>query len=76
MESDQQKQLLQEFVTPNCVWNQAGFLNFLVNVQERESMWKMMHKYIGADITSMVTLPVMIFEPMTMLQKMAEVFIP
>lgn len=34
-----------------------------------------MHKYIGADITSMVTLPVMIFEPMTMLQKMAEVCI-
>lgn len=32
-----------------------------------------MHKYIGSDITSMVTLPVLIFEPMTMLQKMAEV---
>eukprot|EP00850_Spirogloea_muscicola_P013393 SM000090S24355 [mRNA] locus=s90:517932:520825:- [translate_table: standard] len=39
---------------------------------ERESYWKMMHKYIGADVTSMVTLPVLIFEPMTMLQKMAE----
>ncbi|XVF20036.1 hypothetical protein REPUB_Repub11eG0163400 [Reevesia pubescens] len=37
-----------------------------------ESYWKMMHKYIGSDITSMVTLPVLIFEPMTMLQKMAE----
>ena len=33
----------------------------------------MMHKYIGSDVTSMVTLPVIIFEPMTMLQRMAEV---
>ncbi|CAM6072994.1 unnamed protein product, partial [Sphagnum tenellum] len=40
--------------------------------EDRESYWKMMHKYIGSDITSMVTLPVIIFEPMTMLQKMAE----
>ncbi|XP_068338455.1 oxysterol-binding protein-related protein 3C-like isoform X2 [Pyrus communis] len=32
----------------------------------------MMQKYIGSDVTSMVTLPVLIFEPMTMLQKMAE----
>ncbi|CAA2993270.1 oxysterol-binding -related 3C [Olea europaea subsp. europaea] len=39
---------------------------------ERDSYWKMMQKYIGSDITSMVTLPVLIFEPMTMLQKMAE----
>ncbi|KAG8496392.1 hypothetical protein CXB51_007603 [Gossypium anomalum] len=29
-------------------------------------------RYIGSDVTSMVTLPVIIFEPMTMLQKMAE----
>lgn len=35
----------------------------------------MMHKYIGSDVTSMVTLPVIIFEPMTMIQKMAEVSI-
>lgn len=41
--------------------------------KDRDSYWKMMHKYIGSDITSMVTLPVLIFEPMTMLQKMAEV---
>lgn len=40
--------------------------------EDREGYWKMMHKYIGADVTSMVTLPVFIFEPMTMLQKMAE----
>lgn len=32
-----------------------------------------MHEYIGSDVTSLVTLPVIIFEPMTMLQKMAEV---
>ena len=41
--------------------------------QEQDSYWKMMHKYIGSDVTSLVTLPVLIFEPMTMLQKMAEV---
>ncbi|RYR70227.1 hypothetical protein Ahy_A03g016734 isoform A [Arachis hypogaea] len=40
--------------------------------EDRDSYWKMMQKYIGADVTSMVTLPVIIFEPMTMLQKMAE----
>ncbi|KAL2632407.1 hypothetical protein R1flu_017093 [Riccia fluitans] len=40
--------------------------------EDRESYWKMMHKYIGSDITSMVTLPVIIFQPMTMLQMMAE----
>ncbi|XP_021863659.1 oxysterol-binding protein-related protein 3C isoform X2 [Spinacia oleracea] len=40
--------------------------------EERDSYWKMMQKYIGSDVTSMVTLPVIIFEPMTMLQKMAE----
>lgn len=40
--------------------------------EERDSYWKMMQNYIGSDITSMVTLPVMIFEPMTMIQKMAE----
>ncbi|XP_074295075.1 oxysterol-binding protein-related protein 3C-like [Silene latifolia] len=40
--------------------------------EDRDSYWRMMQKYVGADITSMVTLPVVIFEPMTMLQKMAE----
>ncbi|KOM26199.1 hypothetical protein LR48_Vigan238s003200 [Vigna angularis] len=40
--------------------------------EERDGYWKMMQKYIGSDVTSMVTLPVIIFEPMTMLQKMAE----
>lgn len=41
--------------------------------QDRDSYWKMMQKYIGSDVTSMVTLPVLIFEPMSMLQKMAEI---
>ncbi|KAF7845479.1 Oxysterol-binding protein-related protein 3A [Senna tora] len=40
--------------------------------EDRDSYWKMMQKYIGSDVTSMVTLPVIIFEPMTMLQRMAE----
>ncbi|MED6120869.1 Oxysterol-binding protein- protein 3C [Stylosanthes scabra] len=40
--------------------------------EERDSFFKMMKSYIGADVTSLVTLPVTIFEPMTMLQKMAE----
>lgn len=40
--------------------------------EDRDSYWKMMHKYIGSDVTSLVTLPVLIFEPMSMLQKMAE----
>ncbi|KAI4354503.1 hypothetical protein L6164_003357 [Bauhinia variegata] len=40
--------------------------------EDRDSHWKMMQKYIGSDITSMVTLPVIIFEPMTMVQKMTE----
>ncbi|CAK9139490.1 unnamed protein product [Ilex paraguariensis] len=42
------------------------------NQEDRDSYWKMMREYVGSDITSMVTLPVFIFEPMTMLQKMAE----
>ena len=49
------------------------FISFTYTLQERDSYWKMMQKYVGSDITSMVTLPVIIFEPMTILQKMAEV---
>ncbi|KAI5682412.1 hypothetical protein M9H77_03640 [Catharanthus roseus] len=40
--------------------------------EDRDNYWSMMQKYIGSDVTSMVTLPVFIFEPMTMLQRMAE----
>ncbi|KAJ6815057.1 oxysterol-binding protein-related protein 3A-like [Iris pallida] len=41
--------------------------------EDRDNYWKMMQKYIGADVTSLVTLPVIICEPMTVLQKMAEI---
>lgn len=52
--------------------NVLGLLIFFAG-QERDSYWKMMQKYVGSDVTSMVTLPVLIFEPMSMLQKMSEV---
>ncbi|KAI4324416.1 hypothetical protein MLD38_029908 [Melastoma candidum] len=42
------------------------------NQEDRDNYWKVMQKYIGADVTSMVTLPVLIFEPMTMLQRIGE----
>jgi len=34
-----------------------------VAFQEKEGYFKMMQKHIGADVTSLVTLPVIIFEP-------------
>lgn len=40
--------------------------------EDRDSYWKILKNYIGSDVTSLVTLPVLIFEPMTMLQKAAE----
>ena len=49
------------------------FSLWLLYIKERDGYWKMMQKYIGSDVTSMVTLPVIIFEPMTMIQKIAEV---
>lgn len=49
-----------------------SFLYFNL-LQDRDNYWSTMQKYIGSDVTSMVTLPVLIFEPMTMLQRMAEV---
>ncbi|KAF8402930.1 hypothetical protein HHK36_011023 [Tetracentron sinense] len=51
---------------------EAGVMS--VTKTDRDSYWKMMHKYVGSDVTSMVTLSVLIFEPMTMLQKMAETY--
>ena len=45
----------------------------LTFLQDRDGHWKMMQKYVGSDVTSVVTLPVLIFEPMSMLQRMAEV---
>nr|GMC91849.1 oxysterol-binding protein-related protein 3A-like [Ipomoea batatas] len=40
--------------------------------EDRDNYWRSMQKYIGADVTSLVSLPVIICEPMTNLQKMAE----
>ncbi|KAF5192569.1 Oxysterol-binding family protein [Thalictrum thalictroides] len=40
--------------------------------EDRDGYWKTMQKYIGSDITSLVSLPVLICEPMTNLQKIAE----
>ncbi|XP_044486945.1 oxysterol-binding protein-related protein 3A-like [Mangifera indica] len=40
--------------------------------EDRDGYWKMMQKYIGSDVQSMVTLPVLICEPDTNLQRMAE----
>ncbi|KAG6485905.1 hypothetical protein ZIOFF_054472 [Zingiber officinale] len=53
-------------------WKQEVLNWKTLNPLERDSYWRMMQKYIGSDVTSMVTLPVIIFEPMTMIQKMAE----
>ncbi|GAY47933.1 hypothetical protein CUMW_108150 [Citrus unshiu] len=43
--------------------------------EERDNYWKMMQKYIGADVQSLVTLPVFISEPNSVLQRMAEDFV-
>lgn len=50
----------------------SSFLDSFI-FQERDNYWKMMQKYIGADVQSLVTLPVFISEPNSVLQRMAEV---
>ena len=35
-----------------------------VNLQDRDSYWKMMNKYIGSDVMSVIILPIIIFEPL------------
>jgi len=42
------------------------------NSEERKSLWKQLSSYIGKDITSMISLPVWIFEPHSFLQIMCE----
>lgn len=42
------------------------------NSEERKSLWKQLSSYIGKDITSMISLPVWIFEPLSFLQIMCE----
>ena len=66
---------MQRFLTElPAQYSRAELASMLCPVfQEKEGYFKMMQKHIGADVTSLVTLPVIIFEPMTMLQKMCEV---
>jgi len=40
--------------------------------EERKSLWKQLSSYIGKDITSMISLPVWIFEPLSFLQIICE----
>jgi hypothetical protein len=42
--------------------------------QERKQIWgtKQFQQYIGMDVTSLLSVPVWIMEPFTILQKMAE----
>jgi hypothetical protein len=42
------------------------------NTEERKGLWKQLSSYIGKDITSMISLPVWIFEPLSFLQIMCE----
>ncbi len=39
---------------------------------EKKSLWKQLSSYIGKDVTSMISLPVWIFEPLSFLQIMCE----
>ncbi|KAI3846475.1 hypothetical protein MKX03_034956 [Papaver bracteatum] len=41
--------------------------------EERKSLWKILQKYIGSDISSLVKFPISFFEPMSTLQKLAEI---
>ncbi|KAI3887428.1 hypothetical protein MKW92_050814 [Papaver armeniacum] len=41
--------------------------------EERKSLWKILQKYIGSDISSLVKFPISFYEPMTTLQKLAEI---
>jgi hypothetical protein len=42
------------------------------NTEERQSLWKQLSQYIGKDVTSMISLPAWVFEPISFLQIMAE----
>eukprot|EP00899_Mesostigma_viride_P017933 jgi/Mesvir1/26140/Mv06851-RA.1 len=44
-----------------------------VEQEERQRMLSSVHKYIGLDVTSLISLPIFLFEPLTTLQKMAEI---
>jgi hypothetical protein len=42
------------------------------NIDERQSLFKQLSGFIGKDITSMISLPVWVFEPFSFLQVMCE----
>jgi len=42
------------------------------NIEERQSLFKQLSGFIGKDITSMISLPVWVFEPFSFLEVMAE----
>ena len=48
---------------------------FLVRLQARKQAWgtRQFQQYIGKDVTSLLSLPVWIMEPFTILQKAAEI---
>ena len=49
------------------------YLIFGKHAQKRQKEFVNYKDYVGMDITSLVTLPVWIMEPYTMLQKVAEI---
>ncbi|KAI3993450.1 hypothetical protein MKX01_002463 [Papaver californicum] len=63
-----------EVINPGEVEDKVGETNGELEQdhQERESHWKILRKYIGSDITSLVAFPDFFLEPMTTVQKMAE----
>ncbi|OVA16526.1 Oxysterol-binding protein [Macleaya cordata] len=62
-----------EVINPGCAENAAaedtkgGWKQ-----EERESLWQMLKKYMGSDISSLGIVPVSFFEPTTTLQRMTE----
>jgi hypothetical protein len=42
------------------------------NTAERQGLWQQLSSFIGKDITSMISLPVWVFEPLSFLQIMCE----
>jgi len=44
----------------------------VTNTEERQGLWKQLSQYIGKDVTSMISLPAWVFEPISFLQIMAE----
>lgn len=58
-----------------CFAHTCTFQHPLSALQERKQAWgtKQFQQYIGADVTSLLSVPVWIMEPFTILQKAAEI---